>query len=121
MRSYPIAQRELSYPTTLAFLSWTDPFMLHTDASLVGTGAVVTHVIRANELTIAFASHRFSKTDFNRSPTEREWMAVLYAILHFRQYPGGRRFTLIIYCSALTRIFRSRDLNPRLYRWALPL
>ena len=73
------------------------------------------------ELVLAFASHRFSKTDSRRGPTEQECMAVLWAIKHFRQYVAGRRFTLVTDCSALTWLFHSRNLDPKLHRWALSL
>ena len=41
------------------------------------------------------------------------------AIVHFRPFLTGRQFTLFSDCSALTWLFRSRDLDPQLYRWAL--
>ena len=36
-------------------------------------------------------------------------------------YLAGRRFTLVTDCSALTWLFKSRDLSPKLHRWALRL
>ena len=46
-------------------------------------------------------------------------MAVLWAVVQFRPFLSGRRFTLITGCSAPLRPFCSRDLDPKLYRWAL--
>ncbi|CAN0548025.1 unnamed protein product, partial [Laminaria digitata] len=48
-------------------------------------------------------------------------MAVLWAAALCRPYLAGRSFTLVTDCSALTWLFRSRDLDPKLYRWALRL
>ena len=48
-------------------------------------------------------------------------MAVLWPIKHFRQNVAGRRFALVTGCSALTWLFRSRNLDPKLHRWALSL
>ena len=48
-------------------------------------------------------------------------MAVLWAVAHFRPYLAGRSFALVTDCSALTWLFRSRDLDPKLYRWSLRL
>ena len=48
-------------------------------------------------------------------------MAVLWAIKHFGQYVARRRFTLVTDCSALTWLFRSRNLDPKLHRWDLSL
>ena len=48
-------------------------------------------------------------------------MAVLWAVVQFRPFLSGRRLTLITDCSALPWPFRSRDLDPKLYHWALRL
>ena len=40
---------------------------------------------------------------------------------HYRQFLAGRRFNLVTDCSALTWLFRSRNLSPKLHRWALRL
>ena len=70
---------------------------------------------------IAYASHRFSRTDSRSGPTERECMAVLWGVGHYRQLLAGRRFNLITDCSAPTWLFRSRNLSPKLHRWPLRL
>lgn len=50
-----------------------------------------------------------------------ECMGVLWGVDHFKPYLSGRRFKLIVDCSALTWLFRSRDLCPKLHRWSLRL
>ena len=92
--------------------------MLHTDASSIGAGVVLTQNHGSEEVVIAYASHRFSRTNSRRGPTERECMAVLWGAGHFRQFLAGRRFSLVTDCSALTWLFRSRNLSPKLHRWA---
>ena len=103
-------------PTVLEFPDWNQPFTLHTDASSIGAGAVLTQIHGIKEVVIAYASHRFSRTDSRRGPTERECMAVLWGVGHYRQFFAGRRFNLITDCSALTWLFRSRNLSPKLHR-----
>lgn len=109
----------LSSPPVQVLPNWHEPFVLHTDASEVGGGAALTQIQDSIERVIAFASHRWSRTDARRSPTEREAAAVLWAVEHFRHYLWGRRFTLVTDCSALTWLFKSQHLSPKLYRWAL--
>ena len=109
-----------SFPI-LAFPMWDKPFVLHTDASATGAGAALTQEHEGVERVIAYASHRWSVTDARRWATERECMAVLWAVAHFRPYLAGKPFTLVTDCSALTWLFRSRDLDPKLYRWSLRL
>ena len=114
-------KQALTSPKVLAFPDWGYTFTLHTDASSTGAEAALTQRKQNKEFVIAFASHRFSKQDARRGPTERECMAILWATKHFRQYLAGRRFILITDCSALTWLFRSRELSPKLHRWALRL
>ena len=109
-----------SFPI-LAFPIWGRPFVLHTDASAAGAGAALTQENEGGERPLAFASHKWSATDSRRGATERECMAVLWAVAHFRPYLAGRPFTLVTDCSALAWLFRSRNLNPKLYRWSLRL
>lgn len=111
----------LTSPPILALPDWFERFILHTDASETGGGAALTQIQKNIERAIAFASHRWSRTDERRSPTEREAAAVLWAVEHFRHYLWGRKFTLVTDCSALTWLFKSRNLSPKLHRWALRL
>ena len=68
---------------------------LTTDSSSIGAGAVLTQNHGSREVVIAYASHRFSRTDSKRGPTERECMAVLWGVGHCRQFLAGRRFPFL--------------------------
>ena len=108
-----------SFPI-LAFPTWDRPFCWRRCCA-EGAGAALTQENEGSERVIAFASHRWSRTESHLGATERECMAVLWAVVHFRPFLSGRRFTLITDFSALLWLFRSRDLDPKLYRWALRL
>ena len=114
-------KKALMTPPILALPDLDQPFSLHVDASLEGAGAALTQSSEDGEQVVAYASHRWSKSDERRSATERECVGVLWAIARFRPYIWGRRFTLVTDCSALTWLFRSQDLSPKLHRWALRL
>ena len=111
----------LTSPPILALPDWNRPFRLHTDFSETGAGAVLTQVQEMVEKTLAYASHRWSKTDKKKSPTDRECLAVLWAVDKFTSYPLARPFTLITDCSALTWLFKSQTLSSKYHRWALRL
>ena len=111
----------LASPTVLAFPDLNKPFELHTDASATGAGATLMQDVGGTPRVIAFASHRWSRTDARRGPTERECMAILWGVDHFRTYLAGRPFDLVTDCGALTWLFKSRELCPKLHRWALRL
>ena len=68
----------------LAFPDLGNTFGLYTDACKIGAGAVFMQTINRKYPTIAFASHRFSRTDARRGSTERERMGVLWAVDHVR-------------------------------------
>ena len=98
----------LTSPPIFALPDWSKPFRLHTDASETGAEAVLTQVQEMVEKTLAYASHRWSKTDEKESPTDRECLAVLWAVDKFVSYLHARPFTLITDCAALTWLFKSQ-------------
>ena len=69
--------------------------------------------------TLAYASHRWPKTDEKKSSTNRECLAVLWAVDKFISYLQTRPFILITDCFALIWLFKSRALSAKYHRWAL--
>ena len=90
------------------------PFVLVTDASGVGTGAMLAQrdqLQPQGPLTIAFFHHTLSSAGRNYSTTDRELLAIVLAVKKFRVYLAGIRFDLITDHRALTWINQSLDLN----------
>ena len=114
-------KKSLTSPAVLTFPDWNNAFVAQTDANSAGAGVVLLQPVGREERILAFASYRFLKTDSRRGPTKRECLAVLWTIKHFRQYVASRCLTLVTDYSALTWLFRSRNLDPKLHRWALSL
>lgn len=85
----------------LAMPDFSQPFVLHTDASDVGVGGVLVQGEGKEEKVIGFMSHKLTSTQRKYSTTERECLAVLLAIEHFRAYIEGARFTVITDHSSL--------------------
>ena len=56
-----------------------------------------------------------------KSPTDRECLAVFWAVDKFASYLQARPFTLNTDCSALTWLFKSQALSTKYHRWALRL
>ncbi|UYV66132.1 K02A2.6-like, partial [Cordylochernes scorpioides] len=104
----------------------TLPLCLATDASQIGVGAVLSHIIEGQERPIMFASRTLSVAEQNYSQIEKEALAIIYGVTKFHQFIYGRKFILITDHKPLVTILGSRSGIPtlstsRLQRWALIL
>ncbi|XP_029163431.1 uncharacterized protein LOC114934886 [Nylanderia fulva] len=115
IRSYLVAAPTLSRP------DFSIPFVLQTDASSVGIGAVLTQTINEEEHVIAFASRALADPEKRYTVTEQECLAVIWAIKKFRPYLEGYKFTVITDHSSLRWLHNLKNPTGRLARWALEL
>jgi len=89
-----IKERLVSAPV-LKYPSNTDIFILDTDASSTGIGAVLSQRDKeGNENVIYYASNRLSKTEQNYCTTRKELLAIYHYTKFFRHYLLGRRFII---------------------------
>ncbi|UYV66672.1 K02A2.6-like, partial [Cordylochernes scorpioides] len=100
------------------------PFELSTDASYYGTGAILyqrnLQEKRCKQLrVIGYYSYTFTKAEENYSVTEKECLAVLKAVKHFRSYLESRPFVVHADHRALTQLLSCGELRDRLARWQL--
>lgn len=97
------------------------PFVIQTDASETGLGGVLTQIQDGDEKVIAFASRSLSRAERNYSVTERECLAVIFAIDKFRPYIEGTRFKVITDHYSLLWLNRMKEPSGKLARWAVKL
>ena len=96
-------------------------FLLQTDASNDGLGAVLLQEEDDTKHPIAFASRKLLDREKNYSCIERECLAVVWGIQKFQNYLYGRHFILEVDHQPLQYLGKTQYQNGRLMRWALAL
>ncbi|GFV09094.1 retrovirus-related Pol polyprotein from transposon gypsy [Trichonephila clavipes] len=93
------------------------PFELFTDASSIGVGAV----LNQEQRPVVFASRTLSAAERNYAVTERECLALVWALNKFRTYLGSLPINVITDHAALSYLTTGKNLSNRMIRWALKL
>jgi hypothetical protein len=104
----------------LVFPHWEKTFHVHVDESAIELGAILAQP-RAGDLDhpIAFASKNLSELEHNYNTTEREGLAMVYALQKFRHYLLGKCFKMFTNHSALKYLVNKPVLRGRICRWLL--
>lgn len=115
-------KEQLSNPTTLGYYKLSDRTQLYADASPVGLGAVLVQFDGTEPRYIPYASKSLSDTEKRYCQTEKEALALVWAVERFHFYLFGRSFELITDHKALEVIFSSKS-KPcaRIERWVFRL
>ncbi|XP_077962421.1 uncharacterized protein LOC144410313 isoform X1 [Gasterosteus aculeatus] len=97
------------------------PFLVHTDASEVGLGAVLSQVRDGEEHPVMYISRKFLPNERAYSTVEKEALAIKWALDKLRYYLLGRSFTLVTDHAPLKWMAQAKDSNARVTRWFLTL
>jgi hypothetical protein len=98
------------------------PMKVVCDASDHGMGAMLAQDDENGvERPIAFASATFADEATRYTTTEKEGLAVVWAVKHFRPYIHGVPTVIVTDHSALSYIFAMGDPPPRIARWVMEL
>lgn len=101
---------------------FTKQFIVECDASDEGMGATLCQGELEERRVIAYFSAKWTPAERKYGATEKEALAVIRSIEHFRTYVYGTTFVVITDASALTHFRTMRvDSWGRLSRWALTL
>ena len=107
----------------MAYPDFNEPFLLHTDASYDGLGAVL-YQKQDNELkVIAYASRTLNAAEGNYHSNKLEFLCMKWAICEsFRDYLYyAKQFTVITDNNPLTHVLNTPRLNATSQRWVSSL
>ena len=111
-------KNKLVTPPVLAYPCFGKAFILETDASILGLGAVLSQKQMDQKLhPVAYASRALNPTEKNYSVTELETLAVVWAITHFRSYLYGGDVTVITDHSAVKSVLEAPNPTGKHARW----
>ena len=96
-------------------------FVIQTDSSSFGIGAVLGQTVEGDFKPISFISRKLNKAETNYSVIEQECLAIKWAIEYYSNYLYGARFRIRTDHAPLTWLRQNKDRNCRLTRWALAL
>jgi hypothetical protein len=100
--AFDYLKEALTKAPILGYPDFTEPFIIFTDASKIGLGAILSQRKKdGKEYVIAYASRSLNQAEKNYSVTEQECLAVIWAIKYFQHYLGMCPFELITDHSAL--------------------
>ena len=96
------------------------PFVLQTDASSTGLGAVLLQEFEDSLHPVCFASRKLLDKEKRYSTIERECLAIVWAVHKFVRFLWGVRFVLQTDHRPLTYLRTSNFKNSRIMRWLSP-
>ena len=120
-RAFCTLKRRLATAPILRLPDPSKTFILRTDASNIGIGAVLIQQDGEHQFPICFASRKLLPRERNYATIERECLALVWAIQKFHLYLYGKTFILETDHQPLSHIAKAKLNNSRVMRWALSL
>lgn len=101
---------------------YSKPFILTTDASDYAIGSVLEQLDEQKQRRpVAFVSRTLNPAERNYYTIEKELLAIVWSVKHFRPYLYGRNFKIRTDHQPLTWLFNLKDPSSRLMRWRIKL
>ena len=119
--SFRSLKRALTTSPILKLPEIGKPFIVQTDASDTGIGAVLLQLEDDVKFPVVYISRKLKPSRANYSVIEKECLAIVWAIQKLSRYLYGSEFNLETDHQPLVYLNRAKINNPRLMRWALSL
>ncbi|XP_071902547.1 uncharacterized protein [Coffea arabica] len=120
-RAFDKLKELLTSPPIIQPPDWGLPFEIMCDASDHAVGAVLGQRVGKAAHVIYYVSRALNGAQLNYSTTEKELLAVIFALEKFRSYLLGAKVIVFSDHAALRYLMTKKDAKPRLIRWILLL
>ena len=100
-------KQKLTQAPVLSYPSFDHPYIVETDASIQGLGAILSQEQDGRIHPVAYASRSLSPPERNYGITELETLVVVWAISHFKSYLYGSSVTVYTDHSAIKAILET--------------
>jgi hypothetical protein len=111
----------LSFAPIMKPPDWSLPFEIMCDASNFAVGAILGQSAGKLPYVIYYASKTLMDAQVNYTTTEKELLAVVFALDKFRSYLLGSKVIIYSDHAALRHLLAKKEKKPRLIRWILLL
>lgn len=116
-KSFNDLKNTLTGNEILTYPDYSKHFLVTTDASDVAIGAVLSQGEPGKDRPIHFISRTLTETEEGYSATEKELLAIVWALDQFRNYVYGQRIKILTDHQPLTFSISPKNPNPKLKRW----
>lgn len=121
-RSLSALKSSLAGSPVLQSPDFTRKFVVQTDASAYGLGAVLSQVNpEGDEHPIMYLSRKLLPREVAYATIEKECLAIVWALQKLQPYLYGRKFTVVTDHNPLSWLYRVSGDNGKLLRWSLAL
>ena len=111
-------KKKLTSAPVLGYPRFDAPFVLETDASIDGLGAVLSQTQEDGKLPpIAYASRALTPGERNYGITDLETLAVVWSLSHFQSYLYGQKVTVFTDHSAVRAVLQNPGASGKHARW----
>ena len=116
-KAFQTLKKSLIKTPVLAYPDESLNFILDTDASDTGIGAVLSQVQDGYERVIAYASRKLNKAERQYCVTRRELLAIVQFVKQFKHYLYGRKFLIRTDHGSLRWLMNFKTPEGQLARW----
>jgi hypothetical protein len=117
--TFQYLKSKLISPPILHYPDFSKEFILTTNASNCGLGAVLSQGQIGKDLPVAYASRSLNSAETHYNTSEKELLAIVWATKYFRPYLYGRRFKVVSDHKPLVWVMNVKDPGSQLMRWRI--